>query len=308
MRPAPAVAVVLLVLVAGCVERGPADGPGATAVPSIVEPTPDDGSRAESVLHAPVLEPGRAWTYRADGVWMPIDGFTIVVAEASSSGYLFAGAEEEDLADTASWRRAWFGPLDASLNSEGGTLLDFPIENGESWELWGLTVTARFADVATPTGEEPGVVVEGAADGRSLSYEYAPSVGFLTSFEYQRNGIPYERIRLERVGTENEWVWLELGPMAYAGNEDPASQFVLAEGFDAVAVSGGGVNGGRVAVVPPAGGGEAWTFEAADEEKWETFLMPAAAGAWALAASGAPAEDSWAWIQVVPVRWVRGTA
>lgn len=319
----PVVALLLLpAALAGCLgaETEAADDPGAqetTPVPRTGPPL------VEREAPAPDLPVGRAWTYAATLRYNPDTEFTVVVASRDANGYLFAAASEDDLLTAAVWTEEWYGPRDASLNLEGWHLLDFPLKDGKTWEAIPefLTVTARAAPVSTPFGSEPGFIIEGVNEnGFRARYEYAPSVGYLTSLHTSVGERPLDQITLTRMGDAKEWVWFERGPAAYVGGDHPwpapppvrppsagAAPFEVPAGHDALVVSAGGARGGRVAVQPPANGATGpWTYQSDGNEAWQTAALAPTAGTWSLAVQDPP-QTGWGYVGVAAVKWVRGT-
>lgn len=300
-------AVVLLSLLAGCLSPAEPEAPPATCADDAACRTLCDLECTDTTDPGAFVAPplGRAWTYSATGVYDVDRDLTVVVAEANSSGYLFAAREETSLVGTAIWGRPWYGPKDASLNSERLRLFEFPLADGKRWDLReDLNVTATAADIRIPGGTVPGFVMQGERESMKVRYEYAREVGYLVRFRSEFEGIVYEEIELTGVGRSADWVWFERGPGAFAGAAgDPAALLQVPEGFDVVVASAGGADGGRARLVPPPTAGPPWGHDADGAEAWIATILPAAAGPWVLAATAPP--DAWSWIEAAAVRWVR---
>lgn len=312
----------LALLLAGCVDapQAPEAPPAADDDPcaGVVDcPCGPTGEVCGARVDAPDLVPGTAWTYRARSFYDGDADVTIVVASAGPDGYLFAGATPEDVGPSAVWYRDWHGPHGRDLNAvQDATfrVFDWPLHDGKTWELLeGMPVTARAADVPTPSGPEPGFVIEGTRDdergARRFVAQYAPSLGTLTEYLWEVDGAPFYHLELARVGTTASYVWFERGPRVDAegyGDPSPDALQVLEvpAGASAVLVSAGG-DGGRVAVTPP--GAAPWTWEApSGGESWNPIVaFPATEGRWAVAAAGA--APSWAYAAVQVVTWVEGS-
>lgn len=308
--------LVLPLLLAGCLGAPDAppvgcDSPVADCPVREFRECPECLPTSPPAGSAPDLPVGRSFTYADEYLYDSEDEITIVVAEKDADGYLFAGASEDDVVSAAVWGRPWFGRVSRDLNAEGARLFSFPLEDGKKWDLReGFTLTARAAEVRSPAGAEPGFVIEGASDGLTHRMEYAPSVGYFTSYTREVDGAPFLRLTLRTVDTAKAWVsWVE-GPGANVEGSTPpagapAATLDVPAGFDAVLASAGGRGGGRATVAPPGAGlADAWSEEFAGEEEWRTRVFAAEPGAWSLAAGAPPGEFGFA--RVVAVKWVRG--
>ncbi|HEX2022146.1 MAG TPA: hypothetical protein VHH36_05495, partial [Candidatus Thermoplasmatota archaeon] len=304
-RPLRVVPVRPLLLALALALPGCLDGDAAAPAPAT--PTAGcDACGADATPQPAVTPPpvGRSWTYETRGVYDTQSAFTLVLAKLGPDGGLVAGATEADIEETIAWERPWAGPTDAQGNPERAKLFDWPLEDGKTWQAWeGLQVTARAATVQTPSGPEDGFVVEGGKEDRRTAWEYAPSVGWLVSYRFERGGEAYIDARLVSMGTAASWVWYERGPFAAVESGDAPAVLEVAEGYDAVVATGGGTTGRSDLVAPD---GSAWSWQAGAGETWTARTLPATAGAWALAAV-APPTDGFSYMQAEAVRWVRGT-
>jgi len=289
-------ALLLVLLLVGCL--GPAT-PHERARPD----PPCDlgcGQPAPLRLEAPTLPNGRAWTYHVDGIYNTGGEMTTVVVAKPDGSYLFAGAKESDLVESAVWgARVWQGDMDASINPKGLTRYAWPLQEGASWAYsTTMDVTAHVASVKLPNGsEEMGFAIEGAAGKRFVRYDYAPSVGSFTRFESGDGNGTYQRAKLLRVSEGAKPLWFEPSPSAQAQSGDPPATLVVPAGFDAVLASAGGT-GGKAALVPP--GGAPWTWDAEAKESWSYQSSPATVGPWALAAN---AQQGYAYVTAIAVKW-----
>jgi hypothetical protein len=269
---------------------------------------------------APDLPVGRAWTYKAEVPWTQDKEITIVVAQKNATGYLFAGATEEDILDPISWGELYFGPQSLNLSENEGNqpILRFPLYDGATWNLGHLNVTAHLANVSTPAGTEAGFVIEGAEGKRHVRAEYAPSVGYLTSYLFVAgDGATTWRLSLQKMGTASSWVWATRGPIMEIGNDawpaDPPSPlpigspagarpFEVPAGYDALVVSVGGTHG-RAAIQGP--GGASWMPTFDGPMSWSNQAFPAPEGRWSFALTNAT-QDGWVFAHAVAVKWLRG--
>lgn len=307
-------AVLLLVLFAGCLapEPPPAqpspcgageicacdDCGGCDAADSVPCPSPAvPGAR-------PHLTPGRSWTYTADGLYDIDTEFTVVVARSDADGVLLAGQTEECIKGAAVWGRVWMGERDGELNEEGYRMFDWPLADGKSWKLTdAIEVTARAANISVPGGTAPGFVISGGAEGSTVEYEYADSIGYLVRFRSARGDVAYADIELKESGPSESWLWFERGPRAFAGGEQPAAVLQVPDGYDSVVASAGGASGGKARLVPPPTAGEPWAYDADGAEAWVGTVREATAGPWTLAATSPP--GGFGWLEAVAVKWVR---
>lgn len=272
----------------------------------------DDGT---SATPAPDLEPGTAFVYAAGGHWDLVPSFTVVVAQASDEGYLLTGQTRTDLVGEVFLERAWFGVRDAELNREptdghpeGWQLFDFPLHDGKTWYRGQQRVTAHAAPVPTPDGTEPGYVMTlggGPGDDYGITYTYAPSVGYLTSYTYTWNGRSMFDISLTEVTRSETWTWYEEGPVhelsAARGTE--VEPFQQAPGYDHLVVYAGGSEGTVAMVSPPELSRTPWTYQV--DGKHEAFtgtLLEATQGSWTLALQ--KPQEGHAYLGTVAVRWI----
>jgi hypothetical protein len=278
----------------------------------------------------PQLPIGRSWTYRLSLVYDTAKEVTVVVARQDADGYLFAGASQQDVVGDAMWGRFWHGPhtLDLADKEEGGHPFDFPLHDGKSWAYSRtMNVTAHAAQVSTPGHSERGFAIEGQASDasgntRHIRYEYAPSVGYVTSFTFDVNGNRGMELALTKTGMATGYTWYTAGPAAGACNDPlppvpppsvppppsaPATLSVPA-GFDAVIVSAGSAGGGRVVIAPPAASAsQPWTFENAGEERWDSAILPGTEGTWALGTLLPPGNVGFACGRIEAVAWIQSS-
>lgn len=303
--------LLFALLLAGCTR--PPEAPETTATP-----TPSAGPiNASAAL--PSHPVGRAWTFEGTELYNEDAAFTVVVASADADGYLFAGGAEDDLVHEALWGSPWFGSREPDLDRKGWymTPLDFPIHDGKTWAFdEQVRVTARAGDVETPTGREPGFTMSGDdGSGRTVSYDYAPSLGQIVRWMHDYGNGRGESVRMTAVAEGRPWVWYELGTLVVVPNPHEPQPFDVPAGYDAVIASAGGVRGSRAVLAPPQG--QPWTTEfTGPDEDWHHALLPAAEGRWGAAVAGRPDVDApavrdaspvgWAYMHVAPVRWVRG--
>lgn len=292
-------------------QTGSSDLPGYEAHTRILNDAAQESQREADGLPAPDLEVGTAWTYEASGRWDLTDRFTVVVAEASEEGYLFAGAEPSDLKGEVHLERAWFGHRDAELNRlpspqhpEGWPILDFPLYDGKTWNRGVHKVTAHAAPVETPSGFEPGYRMSLGDDSFNVTWTYAPSVGFLTSYTYTWEGAPRFDIRLAEQPTLTEALWYETGPVAETDDEGEvhAATLDVPDGFDHVMAYAGGTDGAAGTVLPAPGGQAPWLFSV--DRTGEAFfaeLFEATPGPWTLTASHR--DGGFAFVWAVAVDW-----
>lgn len=315
--------VLLMLLLAGCV-----GGNASTFPEALVTPTQErtasaeraeGASRAGEVL-APELRAGQAWTYEGKEFYNEDTSFTVVVAQVTGEGYLFAGGAEDDLVYEALWWSMWYGMHDRSLNRVDfdRPFLSFPLRDGASWPLSDTTtLTARAAEVDTPLGKDAGFVIEGADERRSLRVEYSPRAqNIVRLVTTGADGTVWSDLRMTRVAQAQPWVWYELGPLAVASNPHEPALLDVPEGYDHVIVSAGGTEGGRARVDTP--GGPSWSVEFSGDETWRHGMLPAEPGRWVGAVAGRPflrqvgelpveAPVGWAYMHAAPVKWLYGT-
>ncbi|HLE98111.1 MAG TPA: hypothetical protein VI997_12135, partial [Candidatus Thermoplasmatota archaeon] len=300
--------LIAVASVTGCFGPSPSEASGAAGAGASTGPGPGEGSGF--VLDAPDLPLGRAWTYAADVIYDPDPELTVVVARKDAAGYLFAAAAEDDLYGEAVWGREWYGPMTTDLldaETPKWPVFDFPLHEGKTWAFSPrLNVTAHEADIALPDGgTERGFRIEGDDGRSSFSGEYAPSVGWFTTYAYAWSAGSYS---LSLVGVEETdmYVWFERGPRVGVasgeGNPPGTATLDVPAGFDAVVASVGGEGGARTVVAPPPLGGAAWSDEFTGEETWDARAFPATPGTWALAAQAPP--DAWGYTAVTAVTWL----
>ncbi|MEA3199567.1 MAG: hypothetical protein QOE90_995 [Thermoplasmata archaeon] len=258
---------------------------------------------------APDLPVGRSWTYHAKTRYDSRTEITIVVASKNATGYLFAGATADDVLEPLAWGRFTHGPQSLGLNptEDAVRLFDFPLEEGKTWTFTGnLTVTARAT--------RAGWTMSGATDHASVTYAYAPSVGYLTSMDWRVRNATFVELGLARVGIASKWVWAERGPDVEVGPgtlpvappvapPTGAQTFDVPAKYDGLVVSAGGTRGSLVVGGP---GGASWspTFTNGTEA-WDTRGFAAPSGTWSfgLAAGG---TNDWVYARAVAVKWIRG--
>ncbi len=322
-------AVVASFLLAGCTgsSSGDANPPSEPAAGCMTCSNPD--ALRNFTLDAPALPVGRSWTYASTLLYDPVEQLTIVVAQNTSEGYLFAGGTKEDVVGDAMWGRFWNGPQDRGLRDseegQGFLLFDFPLEDGKSWAYSSRTnVTAHEATVQTPTGSERGFRIEGEStdedqNQRLIRYEYAPSIGYLASFHFEFNGEAVDTLSLRSMTSASSYVWYSRGPSTghcSAGNPDippaipppapsPPAKLEVPAGFDAVLASAGATGGGRVIVTQPAtAAAPPWQYENAGAEKWGATILPAPEGTWTLTGISAAGSNAWACGAIGAVKWI----
>jgi hypothetical protein len=295
MRLTHLAACLALVLAAGCLHpAAPADGqppvPAAasSAHPTVAPPQPPNADPAKLVAQAPDLPLGLAWTYSYQTDFTPRGHVTVVVAQKSADGYLFAGSAEADLLAEAIHDVAWLGPHDRSLNDLGSAAkaIQFPLTDGAGWEYTpGRSLTAHAARVATPNGPEAGFTIDGAAGGHTWHFEYAPSVGYFTRYLATEDGEVDANLTLESVGTASSYAWMS-SPVrtSVGGNTPDAGALVADAASDRVFATAYVAEGSHVALDPPPGSGAQPWMPAPGAEPIQSIVLPGSAGAWSLAA------------------------
>ncbi len=314
MRPVFTLLTVLTIALAGCVTD---DAPSVAAGDSneaTPPPATEQDATGVAMTEAPVLPVGRAWTYETTHLYDGDGPITIVVARATPTGYLFAGATTADLVGEVAWGRVWFGERDLGLrllprgpDPLGWKGFDFPLFDGKTWDMGRYDVTARATSVSTPNGPEDGYRIERTVEDGLVYWDYAPSVGYFTRFHSEYAGVVYADLRLASMSTANAWTWYDLGPRGQSA-ESPggAAQLEVPAGYDAVVISAGASRGGRIDVLPPATSREApWTFASDTDEAWAHAVYPAHEGAWTFATSDRNDGFGGVWLQVA--KWVTGS-
>ncbi|MDX1612046.1 MAG: hypothetical protein R3185_06725, partial [Candidatus Thermoplasmatota archaeon] len=216
MQPKLWLVILSLLLLAGCLTGqagpGPAEGPDA---PGARVGQGQDAPDASGVP-APTLRPGTAFTFATAGLQDGEEEVTAVVARSGPDGYLLAGADQGDLATGIAFSRWWLGPVDAHLNPqhpETGERMDhilsFPLYNGKTWPLGNHNVTARAAPVPVPGGLAEGFEMRWGYGRGNLTWTYAPSIGYLTTYQWEEKGTVLEAARLTDVGQASAWTWYE---------------------------------------------------------------------------------------------------
>lgn len=304
-------ALLLTPALAGCL-AGSSDAPAsqpATDEDVGVEQAPPLLENLE--LSAPDLDPGHAWTYTASGRWAAQDAFTVVVAENTTDGYLFAAAKPAQLAAEIAWGRPWFGELDPELaethtaqDGGGDQLFDFPLTDGKTWTQADRTMEARAANVSTPLGMEPGFVITAEGPDTSGSWSYAPSVGYLTWYRFNSGGEEVLNVSLQRLGSQTDWAWFEQHARLHVeeGAGPQADTFEVSEEADAVVGYAGGDPGATVSLTPPPPGSP-WTYRF-EGDSYENIdvLLPAQPGTW-MGMTHAEGNST-AYVRVAAVSWL----
>lgn len=303
--------LVLLVTVSGCLGSGEVPRDEAPDAPG--EEGEESGSEErEAGVQAPVLEPGKAWTYEATGVYNIGQAFTVTVAEASpTGGYLFAGQAQEDLLEDIVWDRVWHGHMSASLNpldpegSERVVLFDFPLWDGKTWMDRGREVTVQASPMPTPQGDREGFVMERRHENGFSRWTYSEEVGYMTSFEAKTEGVAFQKLTLVSEGETDAWIWYEPseGRIDTGGNEPSIEVASVLEDAESVIVSAGTIGEGSIVVQPPAASGMGpWVHQGEGEEAWTYRGLLSTEGEWTFSTQGH--EDAFAWISAQPVTWV----
>lgn len=264
---------------------------------------PGDQAPRETGIPAPSLQPGRAWTYEATGVYDTGTTLTIVVAEATDEGYLFAGKDPADLVEEVAWDRPWQGPMDAELNpadGDGPRLFDFPLDDGKTWRSGDQTVTARIGQIPHPDGPRVGLIMSAATGDGSRTWTYDPQVGYMTSYQSTQGNTTYLQLNLTEVTTSETWTWFEPHDQAFTDGSTPGTLEVSSDATGVV-VSAGGWGGGQAQLVPPLTGPSPATYQFTDEERWTYDVYEAAEGSWHLTAQSPP--DGLGYIQATAVTW-----
>ena len=313
MRPGPWLA--LLLLLPGCAD----DAPPAAAAPA--PEAPRETAAPNATVGPPELRVGQSWTYRTQGAWDATEEVTVVVAEASAEGYLFAAADRDDLVDEVTWDRFFFGRTDRSLqqlDAEGRPRphqrLRFPLEDGASWSFRDMTLTARAGKVATPAGPVDGFLVRGEREGYRMELDYAPSLGAVTHYAgYGPDGTLEDSLDLAATGTAASWAWFERGAEVFFSPpyQDPSQAagylpqtLEVREGDDTVVAWAIGFPGSRAALAPPPPAAP-WTFEGRGNREYQLTLFDAVPGTWT--AAGVPGgPDGWIYLQAHAIRWTTG--
>ncbi len=326
VNPIWALAVVCALTFSGCSGAPTSEGDGPTSGPA----APGTNPSANLTALAPTLQAGQSWTYRTTGYWDSTDEITVVVASAGPSGYLFAGKGEADLMDEVTWDRIFFGPMDRNLQHSGSAgltksqLLTFPMSNGTTWRLHGMNVTARPAEISTPSGQMPGFRILGAEEWGRVEVEYAPAIGNVvryTSF-FSGNAEPDSSLELLRTGNETSWVWFNRDAEVYAEEavSDPAGfdpmnpQATLpAEPPAQLAVPGSSdvvvlwviAEVGSKAIVTRPPPEQPWTHDGLGNPNFVIATLPATEGNW-LVSGVAGGPTGWVYIQAHAIDWQPG--
>ncbi len=310
MHPAVLIALSLLLILPGCLGSDPDEPPG-DGVPD----EPDEQPEQANGTGPPELVPGMAWTYTSSGVYNTGGEVTIVVARADEDGYLLAGQDPADLVEQIVWGNPILGPLDRELNpipsEEGGTWMafDWPLVDGKTWtDEEGRTHTVEARTLETPAGSTDGFLLTRTSEGGSnVTWTYAPSIGYLTSFELESRGVVWERFDLVGMGSAGSWTWFERFERFEAGGDQATAEpFEVPGERDALVVSAGGRDSARVVLTPPPGsGGEAWNYQAPEDQAWTYGVLDAHPGTW-LAGTAAP-EDGFGWFAAEAVTWITGS-
>lgn len=262
-----------------------------------------------SRVEAPDLEEGRAWTYEATGFYNTGEEVTIVVAEATENGYLFAGHEPRDLLEDVAWGRVWQGPMTSQLNpqapdgSERLRLFDFPLQDGKTWPMGDGTVTATRTTVPTPDGEAEGFLLEREHEDGSTRWTYQEDLGYLTSYEAVTADTTFLSLDLVRVETLEAWTWYErLGDRVDVGGNQPDAATASVPGqASALVVSASAENGSRAVAAPPPPAAPPWMHHVEGQAEWTYEDLPSHAGSWTFSTSGQ--DGAFAWISAQPVKW-----
>jgi hypothetical protein len=312
-------AIVIVLLLTGCVAAESAGSGDAPKVKPTGEPRIDDLDDATPFAAAPAHPIGRAWTYDGIQQYNPDMPITVVVAEVRPDGYLFAGLDEGDLVYDVLWWNPLLGPRDAQMKSarDDRTLLAFPLEDGKTWAYGDhLTLTARAATIQVMGRSEEGFVIAGANERVSVLVEYSTALGQLTRrVTTLDGGILLDDHRLVKVEEGRAWTWYERGELVAVGSPAEPAAFDVPAGFDALLVSAGGTDGARAHVQAPSGAAWDASFEGA--ESWQNGVLPAQQGTWVASLAGSsdlsasplpPPVDApvgWAYMHVAPVKWLR---
>lgn len=301
-----ALALALLLLaapLAGCLSGEDAstdDGPsGPGSGPGDGDGAGDDGngtgSQDEGPRPAPLpsLGPGAAWTYESTGLWNVPEDLTIVVARASSKGYLFAGGAPIDLVEDVHWNRTWLGPQTLELNPRGGDeeirLFDFPISDGKTWSSRDGTVTAEATTLETPLGTFEGYQMTLEGTDTNATWTYAPRVGYLVTYTAELGDQTVLDLALKSVQARENATWYTAHGRALALGGPSSGSIEVPSEANTVSIVAGGRDGGQVTVFPPATSQQApWTFEAEGEERWIYDRRPPAEGTWRMTVNHGP--------------------
>lgn len=285
---------LFLTALTGCV-AAPAATPTFTTPVCACEPAFTNPGRAEQ----PVLAVGTAWSYEGTLLYQGEVAFTVIVAEAGSEGYLFAGATRDDIAFSATWGSKWFGAKQGDLNTPERQWFTWPLEDEKTWEYRdGLTVRARAT--------ENGFDIQGADDAHAVRYHYSTAIQTITSYEIKLRGEVEEEVQLVKTGHASTATWYETPAPVYVDDATTPTTFDVPTGIDNVIVSAGGANGGFAAVAPP--GAPAWTAHFPDaggaEGSWQLVVLPGTQGKWAASVTGGGLPlTTWSVAMISPVKW-----
>lgn len=319
MRRLIVYALLVSAALAGCLEDDrPAPRSATSAGSQASNGTNAAAEGATSEATRPSLAEGTVFVYATEGPTSANGSVRLVVADLDEGGYLLAGGNGTDLAGEIHHDRPWIGPVDERLNPRdeaGGSLrlFDWPLRDGKTWTLdaeAGIEVTANRSTVPGPGGEVPGFAVHGGSGSVNVSYTYAPSVGYLTSYAVREADQVLHEATLVEVDGGGEPVWYEAGTSHRACSDwptDSARRFEVAADRDAIVAASVSTGPGTVTLVPPPAAGDPPHVRALEDPyRWRYDLVPAREGAWTMSAhSRTPTQVSGALVCVsaVAVSW-----
>jgi len=186
----PALAVALLVVLAGCADEPKDDGP-ADAATETSGPAGTPAVQGTNSTSAPRWQVGDTWTWSVrSGATADVYEAVSVVLAADGTTYQVGTTDPTDAMTAYPFHLVNLGPVDAATLAwqAHGTpvqLIRFPLADGDRfttdfWSAPGAEVEVTAGDVTTPRGSEPGfrtVARYAGADAVFMEADYSPRLG-----------------------------------------------------------------------------------------------------------------------------------
>jgi hypothetical protein len=261
----------------------------------------------------PVPANGTAWRFRADGLQDTVKDFTVVVATSDKDGYLFGASKRTELVDDIAWGGLWFGRHSLSLNpvdgKEEAPYLKFPLADGKTWGYHGGNVTVTAMSIPTPSGQEQGFRIKLPRPDSNVTWDFSPSIGFITSFTREVRGTIISHVAMQSVTTATSYVYYDSSGGGSAGGDLPLVTSVtisMRAGEDAMFAGCSGQQGGGCLVQPPQDSGEQpWTYTIDEAEAFVVKEFLPHEGDWQGQTLGNP--QAYSFVTLKAVKWVDGT-